>query len=77
MEYTKNQISTALIKEIALQTKKYKKHMDKVDTMISDSILNVSSQLQLKPSYIISMFGISNIRKMLPIELYREIGYTS
>ena len=76
MEYTKNEISTLLIKEISLQVKKYNRNSDKVDNMLLDAIAITSNKLQLKPSYIISLFGISNIRKMLPISLYREIGYT-
>ena len=76
-KYTKNQISTLLIKEISKQVKIYKSHTDKIDMIISDAIANTSKELQVNPSYIISIFGISNIRKMLPIGLYREIGYTN
>ena len=76
-EMTMNQISTTLTNELAKQVKIYKGHTDKIDMIISDAISNTSKKLQVNPSYIISLFGISRIRKMLPIGLYREIGYTN
>jgi hypothetical protein len=73
---TKNEISVILTKEIAKQVNKFNRLSDKVTTILSDAILITSEQTKIKPSEIISMFGMSNIRKMLPISFYRELGYT-
>ena len=72
---TKNQISTVLIKELALQVNKYHKHSDKVDMMISDAVASTSKKLGIKPSEIFTVFNISTIKTMLPISFYNEVAY--